>query len=124
MVIYVGKRGGEYVKVKGEYMGECNITSCVRTRARHFNTGTGKFYCTKCAHEIQSSCRDLQVLPSFYYRQQNMVEYGETSSGGELSYHCKLCNKPASWQGVPLCDCHGDKVQNHGMYSIPEKPNA
>lgn len=37
---------------KGEFLGSCNRSACLRPGANWYNHSTRKYYCRNCAHEL------------------------------------------------------------------------
>lgn len=50
---------------KGEYMGSCNRSACLKPKADWYNWGSQKYYCASCAHWLncdEVNARDAQQM--------------------------------------------------------------
>lgn len=65
---------------KGKRLGSCNVTRCQRSGAFWYNSGTGAYYCTSCAHKI-----NYRPLPNGNYLctrdEAAMAEYDNALKG-------------------------------------------
>ena len=63
--------------LKGKKDGNCNVTACQQPGATWYNKSTQKYYCTKCADQI-NSCNMLESVKM--YGTALCINHGETKT--------------------------------------------
>lgn len=73
-----GIKAISYLKDKGDFMGSCNRSACLKPDANWYNHGTSRYYCKECAHWL--NCDEFNKRDALFQYGHDLCTKGQHNS--------------------------------------------